>query len=284
MAITVRDAVGRPVTGLTQDDFIVAEDRVRQKIVSCAVASQPVNVVILLDASGSVFSELQSIRSAADSFVRALSPEDRVAVVQFAEKVELLQGWTSDRDAIEHAIDWRYKGGEATAFWDAVYLAADDLFAGVEGPKAIVLLSDGVDTSSKVTEDHVRAALDRAGCSVYVVSKAQVLIDRISKYTGVGGVMSGSAGQARYAVQRLEEAQAEMGKMADRYGGVMLLPRDDREDLSDKFQSIARELKQQYLVTYVPQNEERDGRWRSVEIYLTRPGMTARTRKGYVAE
>ena len=109
LTITVHDAKGHAARGLTSDDFIVAEDRVRQRIVSCTVASQPVNVVLLLDASGSVFNELASIREAADSFVRALGPEDRVAVVQFAQKVELLQDWTTDREASEHAIDWRYK-------------------------------------------------------------------------------------------------------------------------------------------------------------------------------
>jgi Ca-activated chloride channel family protein len=283
LTITVHDGNLRNVKGLTQDDFIVAEDRVRQKIVSCTVASQPVNVVLLLDASGSVFSELATIRAAADAFVRALGPEDRVAVVQFAQKVELLQDWTNDRDAIEHAIDWRYRGGEATAFWDAVYLAGDQLFTNVEGPKAVVILSDGVDTSSKVSEEHARAALDRAGCSVFVVNKAQALIDKIRPYAGAGGVISGTSGQARAAIDQLERAQDDMAQMADRYGGRMLTP-TSTDDLNAMFKSVADELKQQYLVTYVPQNEAHDARWRAIEVYVARPGLTARTRKGYIAE
>lgn len=283
LTITVHDAKGHAARGLTGDDFIVAEDRVRQRIVSCTVASQPVNVVLLLDASGSVFNELASIREAADSFVRALGPEDRVAVVQFAQKVELLQNWTTDREAIQHAIDWRYKPGESTSFWDAVYLAADQLFANVEGPRAVVILSDGVDTSSKVSEDHARAALDRAGCSVFVVNKAQALIDRIKPYAGVGGVLTGTSGQARDAIAQLDAAQQDMAQMADRYGGRIITP-TTKEELGPAFADIAAELKQQYLVTYVPQNETRDARWRSIEVYVSRPGLAARTRKGYVAE
>lgn len=283
LAVSVRDASNRPVTGLTQDDFIVAEDRQRQKIVSCAVASQPLNVVLLLDASGSVFSELASIRKAADAFVSALGPDDKVAVVQFAGKVELLQNWTSDHEAIEQAINWRYKAADSTSFWDAVYLAADELLPQTEGPRAIVILSDGVDNTSKVTDDQARAALDRAACSVFVISKAQALIDRYRPYAGKAGVIGGMSGQARAVIDTLQNAQDAMEKMADRYGGRIFKPAEN-EDLSEKFKTIATELKQQYLITYNPENEARDGRWRSIDIYLSRPGMTVRTRKGYVAE
>lgn len=283
LSVSVRDANNRPVTGLTQDDFIVAEDRVRQKIVSCAVASQPLNVVLLLDASGSVFSELASIRKAADAFVSALGPEDKVAIVQFAGKVELLQDWTSDRGAIEQAINWRYKAADSTSFWDAVYLAGDELLPKVEGPRAIVILSDGVDNTSKVTDDQARAALDRAACSVFVISKAQALIDRYRPYAGKGGMLSGTSGQARVIIDTLTRAQDAMGAMADRYGGRMFTPAEN-DNLSDQFAAIAKDLKQQYLITYNPENEAHDGRWRAIDIYLSRPGMTVRTRKGYVAE
>lgn len=283
LAVTVRDADGRPVTGLTGDDFIVAEDRVRQTLESCTVATLPVNVVLVLDASGSVFSELASIRRAAASFVAALGPEDRVSVIQFADKVELLQDWTSDHEEIKHALNWRYRGGEATAFWDALYLAADEQLSRVEGRRAIILLSDGLDTVSKVSEGSVRAALDRAATSLYVVSKATALMDRVRPYAGKAGTLTGTSGRARAIIAKLTESEERMRSLADRYGGRLYAPITDG-DLATAYGDVAAELKQQYVITYVPKNEVRDGRWRTIEIFLTRPGMAARTRKGYVAE
>jgi Ca-activated chloride channel family protein len=283
LSVSVRDAEQRPVTSLTQDDFIVAEDRVRQKLTSCSVSTVPVNVVLVLDASGSVFSELKSIRAAAETFVDALGPDDKISVVQFAEKVELLQDWTGDHEAVRHAISWRYKAGEATAYWDAVYLAADEQLSKVEGRRAVIILSDGVDTVSKVTEEQTLAALDRSDTSVFVVSKAQALIERIRPYAGAAGAIRGSAPQARTAIATLEASQERMQAMADRYGGRLFAPLDN-EDLTQVYKDVATELKQQYVITYVPQNESKDGRWRSIEIYLTRPGLVARTRKGYVAQ
>lgn len=281
--VTVRDANGRPVKGLTGEDFIVAEDRVKQELASCREAMLPVNVVLVLDASGSVFSERVSIRRAAGAFASKLGPEDRVSVIQFADKVELLQDWTTDREAIQHALDWRYRGGEATAFWDGLYLAAEDQLSKVEGRRAIILLSDGVDTASKISEDYVRAALDRCGASVYVVSKAQALIERIKPYAGKAGVIAGSAKPARAAIGELIAAEERMKRLADRYGGRLYAPVNDTE-LDRAYEDVALELKQQYVLTYVSANEARDGRWRAIEIFPTRPGMTVRTRKGYAAQ
>ncbi len=281
--VTVRDANGRPVKGLTQQDFIIAEDRVKQELASCRDAMLPVSVVLVLDASGSVFSERVSIRKAAGAFAKELGPEDRVSVIQFADKVELLQDWTTDREPIQHALDWRYRGGEATAFWDALFLAAEDQLSKVEGRRAIILLSDGVDTASKISEDLVRAALDRCGASLYVVSKAQAVIERIKPYAGKTGVMTGTAKPARAAIGELLAAEERMKRLADRYGGRLYAPVTDAE-LDTAYKDVALELKQQYVLTYVSANETRDGRWRSIEIFPTRPGMTVRTRKGYSAQ
>ena len=283
LEVTVRDGSGRPVTGLSQEDFIVAEDRVRQTLESCTVATLPVNVVLLLDASGSVFSELASIRRAAGRFVDELGPEDRVSVVQFADKVELLQDWTDDREAVKHALNWRYRGGDATVMWDALFLAADDQLSKVDGRRAIILLSDGVDTTSKVNEAYARAALDRSGTSLYVVSKAQAVIEKVKPYAGKAGWIGGTAQRARAIINQLTEADNRLRALADRYGGRTYAPLDER-DLESAYGAVAAELKQQYLITYVPAKEDRDGSWRSVEIFLRRPGLVARTRKGYVAQ
>ncbi|HQR38596.1 MAG TPA: VWA domain-containing protein [Blastocatellia bacterium] len=283
LSVSVRDSNGRPVIGLSGDDFIIAEDRVRQQLTSFRESEVPVHVVLLLDASGSVFSELGSIRKAAESFVSALGPEDEVSVIQFAQKVELLQDWTTDREAIQHALDWRYKGGEATCFWDGVFLAADEQVRKVEGRRAIIILSDGVDTSSKVSQAQAVAALDKSGATVFVVSKAQALIERIKPYAGKAGTLTGSSRPAREAIESRSAAQETVRALADRYGGRLFAPITDA-DLATAYGDVAKELKQQYVVTYVSTNDTRDKHWRSIEIYSTRPGLTVRTRKGYVVE
>jgi len=279
LSVSVRDPEGHPIKGLTKDDFIIAEDRVRQTITSCVEAQVPVNVVLLMDASGSVFSELASIRRAAGEFVSKLGPEDKVSVIQFADKVELIQDWTSNFNDVRHALNWRYKGGEATAYWDALYLAADQ-FSKVEGRNALIVLSDGLDTKSKVGETDAFAALDRANTSVFVVSKAAALIARAKGYTGFGGVISGNAGAARAAVDQLTASEERMRAMADRYGGRLFAPIEERE-MATVYGQVADEIKLQYVIFYASTNERRDGRWRSIEIYATRPGLTVRTRKGY---
>lgn len=281
--VTVRDASGRPVKGLTGEDFIVAEDRVRQELASCREAMLPVNVVLVLDASGSVFSERVNIRKAAGAFASELGPDDRVSVIQFADKVELLQDWTSNREEIQHALDWRYRGGDATAYWDALFLAAEDQLAKVEGRRAIILLSDGVDTSSKLSEDQVRAALDRCGASLYVVSEVQAIVERLKPYAGKTGVLTGSAKPARAAIGELQASEERMKRLADRYGGRLYSP-VSFDELDHAYKDVALELKQQYVLTYVSANDVRDGRWRAIEIFPTRPGVTVRTRKGYSAQ
>jgi Ca-activated chloride channel homolog len=279
LPVTVRDPEGRPVKGLTKADFIIAEDRVRQTITSCIESEVPVNVLLLMDASGSVFSELKSIRSAAKEFVGKLGPDDKVSVIQFADKVDLIQDWTSNHEDVKHALSWRYRGGQATAYWDALYLAASQLTK-VEGRRALILLSDGLDTSSKLDEMTAFAALDRANTSVFVVSKASALIAQAKGYTGLGGVLTGSAGAARDAIGRLSASEDRMRAMADRYGGRLFAPIDDRE-MTAVYGQVADELKQQYVIFYESTNERRDGRWRAIEIFTARPGLSVRTRKGY---
>lgn len=282
LSVTVRDIDGRPVTDLTGDDFIIAEDRTRQTVESFSTSTFPVNVLLLLDASGSVFSERASIRKAAADFVRHLGPEDKVSVIQFADKVELLQDWTTNREDVALALNWRYRGGEMTDLWDALYVAATDQLSKVEGRRAVIVLTDGVDTTSRVTYQQALGALDRADTSVYVVSKAEALIKRLAAYTGIGGKLSGTAQPAGEVVARLREAEDRLRALSDRYGGRLLSPVEEG-DLGDAYAQVARELKEQYVITYVSTNEKRDGTWRAIEIFLTRPGLTVRTRKGYVA-
>ncbi|HXF41963.1 MAG TPA: VWA domain-containing protein, partial [Blastocatellia bacterium] len=110
--VTVADPYGHQATDLVRDEFIIAEDGQRQDIASFVLSSVPVNVVLLLDASGSIVSEISSLRDAAMHFVNQLGPEDKTSVIEFHSDLELIQDWTAKADDVRHALSWRFKPGK----------------------------------------------------------------------------------------------------------------------------------------------------------------------------
>jgi Ca-activated chloride channel family protein len=176
----------------------------------------------------------------------------------------------------------KYSPG-STSLYDALYAAADDQLAKVDGRKAIILLTDGDDTSSKVTYDQALSALVKSGAVVFVVSKARAIITSINdQYGGKLGKVFGTAGAAGAITARLERAEFMMTGLAKRTGGQIFSPLQDRQ-MESVYREVARELKNQYIITYVSKNGERDGRLRQVRVYLARPGYQARTREAYYA-
>jgi len=275
--VTIIDPYGHQVTDLAEDEFIIAEDGQRQDIASFAVSRVPVNVALMLDASGSVVGNIESLREAAMGFVKELGPEDKVCVTEFHTDVELIQDWTSKADDIRHAISWRFKPGRVmtkdgrstygtTALYDSLYLAAQEQLAKVEGRKAVIILTDGDDTSSKVTYEQALAGVIRSGAVVYVVSKARAIMQ-------IAG---------RMWAARFERAEFLMTDLAKRTGGQIFSPLKD-DEMKDVYAKVARELKNQYIITYIPRNEKHDGGLRQVNVYLTRPGYKARSRDSYYA-
>ncbi|HET9529488.1 MAG TPA: VWA domain-containing protein [Blastocatellia bacterium] len=275
--VTVIDPFGRQATDLHKDEFIIAEDNERQDMASFAVSSVPVNVVMMLDASGSVVGEIASLRDAAMKFVEQLGPEDKVSVTEFHTDVELIQDWTSNAEELKHAISWRFKPGMVrtkegrsaygtTSLFDAIYLTAEEQLSKVEGRKAIIILTDGDDTSSKVTYEQALAAVIRSGAVVYVVSKARAIM-----------AIAGKFYRARF-----ERAELLMKELATRTGGSIFSPLKD-DEMKEVYTRVARELKNQYTITYIPKNDKRDGGLRRISVFLTRSGYSARTRNSYYA-
>ena len=275
--ITVIDPYNRQATDLTRSEFIIAEDNQRQDIASFIISRVPVHVVLMLDASGSLVGEISSLREAAMRFIEQLGPEDSVSIIEFHSKVELIQDWTSNQDDIRHAISWRFKPGmertssghttySSTALYDALYLTAEDQLAKVEGRKAAIILTDGDDTSSKVTYEQSLASVIKSGAVVYVVSKARFFMSFAPKSF----------------VARLQHAEFIMTDLSTRTGGKIFSPLKD-DEMKDAYSQVARELKNQYIITYIPKNEARDGRLRRISVYLTRAGYSVRTRDSYYA-
>ncbi|HJZ66903.1 MAG TPA: VWA domain-containing protein [Blastocatellia bacterium] len=293
--VTVMDPYGHQAADLVKDEFIVAEDGQRQDIASFVISSIPVNVVLMLDASGSVVSEINSLRDAAMHFVNQLAPEDKISVIEFHTNVELIQDWTAKADDVRHALSWRFKPGMvqtkngsftygSTALFDALFSAADEQLGKVEGRRAIILLTDGDDTSSKVTYEQALTAVVKSGAVVYVISKARQFINELDRYRSKAARVfaGGNAQMADIMVARYERAEQLMTGLCARTGGRIFSPLEDKE-MKDVYGQVAHELKSQYIITYVPKNLEHDGRLRHIKVFLTRSGYAARTREGYYA-
>ncbi len=257
--VTVTDKAGEYVPGLRLSDFKVYEDgkEVPARVISnFAVHESPFASVVLLDTSGSMESRLSLGRSAAIRFLDGLRPEDVAAVYKFDYKIEQLQDFSSGRDLAPMAFAIKASG--MTTLYDAILQAANALTARQEARKAIVVLSDGMDTYSKTSSSQALEAAMAIGASIYTVDMSA------SDAGGLRNVQS--------AMVLKSFAEKSGGRFVASPGGP---------DLRDAFASIARELGHQYTIAYRPLNQARDGRWRALEVKLSRGDLVVRTRKGY---
>ncbi|MGE0133063.1 MAG: VWA domain-containing protein [Blastocatellales bacterium] len=308
--VTDRDG-NRSSALLKASDFTVYEDGVRQKISSFSAADVPFNLVLLLDTSGSARDEVGLMRRAARRFLDELRPQDRVAVIQFNKQVELLEDLTSDHAKIEEALQL-LNPGSGTSFYDSLKLTIDEVFKKAEGRKAIVALTDGVDSYGYTTFEHILPALERSNILTYFLeldteefTQAGMTRDcrddnhfefsrkQLKKYLaeyGTDAVLSEH--QPHCLLSRLERmqinrrlyesARRELREMADKTGG-RVYPVKNLQHLEPAYSQIAAELRTYYSIAYYPTNEKRNGKWRTLRVVVNRPGFVARTRPGYRA-
>ncbi|MFN0083936.1 MAG: VWA domain-containing protein [Blastocatellia bacterium] len=310
--VAVSDRAGsRSVAGLKAADFVVYEDGVRQKIAAFSAEDVPFNLVLLLDTSGSTREDVTTMRRAARRFLDELRPRDRVAVVQFNREVELLKDLTSDRERIEEALE-RLKPGTGTSYYDALLLTIDEVFKGVSGRRAIVALTDGVDSFGYTTYREILAKLEAAGASAYFLeldtesfTEVGMMRDcqernhfefspkQLKKYREeyARDAMEVDYGEhcriaklERMQINRrlYESARRELREIASKTGG-RVYPVKDLRQLEPAYSQIAAELHTLYTLAYYPANERRDGKWRRLKVDLKRPGFEAHTRPGYRA-
>jgi VWFA-related protein len=292
--VGVADTRGNVVLNLSRNDFTVYEDGVRQEIVSFEPAQSPFSLVLLLDASGSTLSFRATLKQSALRFIDALSPDDRVAVVVFNNKVKLLQDFTTDRRKIAYAIqDMDGHGG--TDFYKALSYALQQLGREGKRRKAIITLTDGVDTEMRKQDATVsaqaqtdeeaiasvkpeqsatlRAALDmadRQGVTVYPLALPSGDPRRFASIT-----------PQQAAIYR--SARARMQALADRTGG-RLHEINRLEDMGKLYAEVAADMRTLYTIAYQsPGTRPRDGSWRAITIEVARPALLARTRPGYYA-
>ncbi|MFZ4985570.1 MAG: VWA domain-containing protein, partial [Blastocatellia bacterium] len=254
---TIRNQNRQYVPGLTRQNFTILEDNIRQEILSFNDEVNPFAGVILLDVSGSMENKLSLVRAACAAFVDRLGEGDSFAIYSFGDsKVRLLQDFTLIRDIPDAVWDLRAKG--MTTLYDAIVTAADALDRRPEQRRAILVVSDGADTQSRASLDQATRRAVEAQLIVYAIDLSD---------GGAGPINSGAA--------VLKSLTARTG------GRLFTSPGGSR--LREAFDQTIDELRHQYTLTYAPTNDRKDGRWRTIEVRIDRPGLDIRTREGYWA-
>jgi VWFA-related protein len=286
LPVTVRDSAGQFATDLKAEDFSIFEDGQPQPITSFALKRLPVHVVLLIDTSSSVTRELDDFKEAAWRFISQLDPEDKVSLIRFDDVVELVQDWTSSRNALKRSLN-RLQTGMFTKFNDALYLAARQQLGKVKGRKAIIVLTDGIDSNrGAVSPERAFRTLVEEETAVYIVSKTRIQgrADR-EELEYYQKSSSSSVNQLRIdglktALAQLEASERYLTRIADETGGRIFLPASF-DDLGDAYQQVADELRSQYVIFYTPANSTRDGSYRAIRVKVKHPGYRATTRFGY---
>jgi len=257
--ITVTDKAGQYVKGLKLSDFKIYEDGVEVKpnmVSSFSLQESPYAAVILLDSSGSMEARFSMARSAAIRFLDGLRPEDVAAVYKFDTKVERVQEFSGGRDLAPMAYTIHAKG--MTTLNDAIVEAAKTLAERPEPRKAILVLSDGMDTFSKASSEKAVESALAVGANIYAVDMSALEI----------------------AGTTTRQSAAQLKSFAEKTGGRFVAT-PGGPALRDAFAGIANELSQQYTISYRPVNTNRDGKWRKLEVKVSHEDLTVRTRKGY---
>lgn len=290
--IGVVDQRGRPITSLNRPNFSVFEDGVKQEISHFELSSAPFSVVMMLDMSGSTKSFRQNIALSAARFMDALAPEDRVAVIEFYDKVNVLNDFTTDRNRIAHSINVANGTGN-TNLYKAFEIALEKL--GKEGSrrKAIVVLTDGTDTQAKNQDRTFLSKLSEAEMPTAIKPETNAdlsrLLDRADRL-GVTiyplalptGDPAKLADPTPLQVAMWSAARSRLKLVADRTGGTLnAITRLD--EMGKLYAIVAAELRTLYTIEYQPANLVRDGKWRSVKVEVSDPDLIARSRQGYFA-
>ena len=264
LTITVVDGQNRLVAGLEQTDFQIYEDGVLQDPTNFSRQAQPIALSLVIDTSTSMDLKLPIAHEAAGGFIKRMGPKDVAQVIDFDNQAKILQPFTADREALDRALGQMEAGG-STSLYNAVYTSLSELrrIRAQSGPdlrrQAIVLLSDGEDTSSIVPYEDVMELAHRSEVVVYSIG----IVDKDAQ-------KSAGWNQADFVLRTLA-----------RETGGRAFSVTELKQLLNVYSQIADELANQYTLAYMSRNAKRDGAWRKINVQVVRGGITARTKAGY---
>lgn len=267
--VSVVDINNNPVFDLKKEDFTVFEDKIQQPIEAVSREEVPLSFGMVIDTSGSMRSKLQIVSDAALDLAKQMRPDDEAFLAQFKAEPELVQDFTSDRRELEDAIGELFTSG-GTSLLDAIIATAD--YAQEKGKrrrKALIIITDGLEKNSSVKEKEVMDALKEDEVQVYLV----------------GFIDEDDNEKSYFGKSPARKAKELLTRLADDSGGRAFFPKDVAEMPAIAAQ-IAKELRTQYVVSYYPTNDKRDGTYRTVKVSVApKPNrkLIARTRQGYYA-
>ena len=294
--VIVSDRQGRYVSGLKAADFKLYQDRAEQTISVFDAVEEPLNIALLLDTSHSTAQVLGDIKKAAGNFLKELRPQDRAMVMSFDYDIHLLSQLTPDRKALEKAVKSAKVGEEfGTVLRDAVSEVVDRSFKRVDGRKAIIVLTDGKDVGSRISEQAVFDQAAESGAMIYTVFFETGFVRRgwidatdfPRRRVWVGGdrfppPRPRRNEQRRQRVERRnEQAMSFLEKLADVSAGRYY--NGEASDLKKTFNLIAEELRHQYRLGFYPDNHKIDGNRHTLRVEVTAPDATVRARRSYQA-
>jgi Ca-activated chloride channel family protein len=260
--VTVTDGA-KYVTGLEQSDFDVFDDGVKQNLSFFSHIQQPIALAILLDTSNSMEDKLATAQEAASGFVRRMKKDDVMEVIEFNSQVRIPQPFTNDVPALERAIRQTSVNG-STSLYNALYVTLKELknerakSAEEIRRQAIVVLSDGDDTSSEIEDEDVLELAKRSETAIYAI-----------------GLRQQETGRPKF-----KEAEFVLRQLSQETGGRVFFPTTIAE-LPKIYEQISEELASQYSMAYSSKNPMRNGAWRRIDVRVNKQGLTARSRRGY---
>lgn len=264
--VTVTDPLNRFVTGLEKEHFRLYEEKVEQEITQFSSEDAPISIGLVFDTSGSMGAKLQKSRQAAAEFFKTANPADEFFLVQFNDRPELVVPFTTDTDKIQSALTFTQSKGR-TALLDSVYLAMNEMKKAHNPRKALLIISDGGDNSSRYTETEIKNRVREADVQMFSI-----------------GIFESIGGRGRTP----EEAAGPglLNELAEQTGGREYAIENVAE-LPDIAAKIGIELRNEYILGYTPKNRERDGKYRKVQVKLNQPRglppLKAYFRLGYYA-
>lgn len=290
--IGVVDQRGRPITSLEKANFTVFEDGVKQEVSRFEYTTAPFSVVMMLDMSGSTKSFRQNIQLSAARFLDALGPDDRVAVVEFYSKVNLLNDFTTNRNTVAHSISVANGSGD-TDLYKALLFALEKLSKESSRRKAIVVLTDGVDTDMQSIDRKLLSSVSETLMPTVIKPETSEILNKILNRSDAQGVTIyplalPTGDPARLAdptpaqVAMFKAARTRLKLVADRTGGTLnTIERLDQ--MATLYAMVAADLRTLYTLEYQPINDKRDGKWRSIKVEVSNPELVLRSRQGYFA-
>ncbi len=264
--VAVNDPMGRFVTGLDKENFKVFEDKAEQEIKQFSSEDAPMSVGLVFDTSGSMGQKLNTSRKAVAEFLKTANPQDEFFLIQFNDRPELAVPFTPDTEDVQNRLTFMQSKGR-TALLDGIYMAMNTMKKARNPRKAILIISDGGDNSSRYTESEVKNAVREADVQIYAI-----------------GIFEPMASRGRTPEEM--SGPALLGEISEQTGGRHFAV-DNLSELPDVAAKIGIELHNQYVLGYTPKNAVRDGKYRRIQVRLVKtvglPQLKAIFRTGYYA-